>query len=297
MPATQRRWSSSSWSNNAGPKDGTVKGDLTEATRKRAREGGPVRYRARVEYDGTDFAGFQVQTGSRTVQGELERALGRLSGGSRIRVDGAGRTDAGVHARGQVIAFTYRGRLDRRELHRALNALLPRDIGLGKLRKVEAGFRPRYRARYREYRYLVWNGPSSPLRERFALGVREPLDVEAMARAAKVFVGRHDFSAFGGRDRQPVRTVHDVRVGRQGRKITIVVIGDAFLRQMVRRMVAALLRVGRGQATKDEVRRELGSRSPAFAGETAPAHGLVLWRVPMGPSYMNSEAEQDKRER
>ncbi len=240
-------------------KDGTANGDLTEANRKRAREGGPVRYSARVEYDGTDFAGFQIQSGSRTVQGELERALGRLSGGSRVRVEGAGRTDAGVHARGQVIAFTYRGRLGRGEVHRALTAVLPHDVGLGTLRRVEAGFRPRYRARYREYRYLVWNGPPSPLRERYALGVREPLDVEAMAEAATVFVGRHDFSAFGGRDRQPVRTVRQVRVRRQGRWITVVVIGDAFLRQMVRRMVAALLRVGHGSATVDDVRRELGS--------------------------------------
>ena len=286
---TQRQWSSSSWSR--------ATGDLTEANRKLAREGGPVRYSARVEYDGTDFAGFQVQSGRRTVQGELERALGRLSGGSRIRVEGAGRTDAGVHARGQVIAFTYRGRLGRDELHRALSALLPPDIGLGTLRKVEAGFRPRYRARYREYRYRIWNGPTSPLRERSALGVREPLDVEAMAEASMVFVGRHDFSAFGGRDRQPVRTVREVRVRRQGRSITIVVIGDAFLRQMVRRMVAALLRVGRGQATIDDVRRELGSSSPAFAGDTAPAHGLVLWRVPMGPPHRINEEEQDKRER
>jgi len=278
-------------------KDGSTKGDLKEANRKRAREGGPVRYSARVEYDGTDFAGFQIQSRSRTVQGELERALGRLSGGSRIRVEGAGRTDAGVHARGQVIAFTYRGRLGRTELHRALTALLPRDIGLGTLRRVEAGFRPRYRAMYREYRYMVWNGPPSPLRERHALAVREPLDVEAMGEAATVFVGRHDFSAFGGRDKQPVRTVHEVRVRRQGRWVTIVVIGDAFLRQMVRRMVAALLRVGREQATVDEVRRELGSRAPAFAGETAPANGLVLWRVPMGPSHRVSEEEQDKRER
>ncbi|HYI22589.1 MAG TPA: tRNA pseudouridine(38-40) synthase TruA [Candidatus Limnocylindrales bacterium] len=278
-------------------KDGSTNGDHKEANRKRAREGGPVRYSARVEYDGTDFAGFQIQSGSRTVQGELERALGRLSGGSRIRVEGAGRTDAGVHARGQVIAFTYRGRLNRDELQQALTALLPRDIGLGTLRKVEAGFRPRYRARYREYRYLVWNGPPSPLRERNAHVVREPLDVEAMAKAATVFVGRHDFSAFGGRDRQPVRTVHEVRVRRQGQRIIIVVIGDAFLRQMVRRMVAALLRVGRGQATAEEVRRELGSSSPAFAGETAPAHGLVLWRVPMGPPHRINEEVQDKRER
>jgi tRNA pseudouridine38-40 synthase len=214
-----------------------------------------------------------------------------------VRVEGAGRTDAGVHAREQVIAFTYRGRLSRAELHRALAALLPKDIGLGPLSKVEAGFRPRYRARHREYRYLVWNGPLSPLRERYALGVRQQLDVAAMADAAKVLVGRHDFSAFGGRDRQPVRTLHRVTVRRQGSLITIVVIGDAFLRQMVRRIVAALLRVGHGSASADDVRRALESDKPAFSGETAPAHGLTLWRVPMGPPRMKSNEEQEKRER
>ena len=128
---------------------------------------------------------------------------------------------------------------------------------------------------------MIWNGPPSPLRERHALGVRDHLDVAAMAEAAEVFVGRHDFSAFGGKDRQPVRTLHRVQVRRQGKMVTIEVIGDAFLRQMVRRIVAALLRVGQGTATGAEVALALESKKPAFAGNTAPAHGLVLWRVPM----------------
>jgi tRNA pseudouridine38-40 synthase len=250
---------------------------------KLAREGGPVRYSARVEYDGTDFLGFQVQPGGRTVQGEIERALAQLSAGRRVRVEGAGRTDAGVHAREQVIAFTYGGRLGRTELETALEALLPADVSIGRLRRVEPGFRPRYRATRREYRYVIWNGPRSPLRERYALGVREPLDVEHMQRAARVFVGEHDFTAFGGADRQPVRTLHGVTVKRRGAVITIEVVGTAFLRQMVRRIVAALLRVGRGQATIDEVGAALAGRRPAFGGETAPARGLTLWRVPMGP--------------
>jgi tRNA pseudouridine38-40 synthase len=215
------------------------------------------------------------------VQGELERALARLSGGARVRVDGAGRTDAGVHARGQVIAFTFSGRLGREELGRALAASLPPDVGLGPLRRVDRGFRPRYRARWREYRYFIWNGPHSPLRERYALGIRERLDDAAMAAAAEVFIGRHDFSRFGGRDRQPVRTLHSVGVRRQGSVVTIVVIGDAFLRQMVRRIAAALIRVGHGKATASEVAEALSGNRPAFAGATAPAHGLVLWRVPM----------------
>ena len=223
------------------------------------------------------------------MQGELERALTQLSAGGRVRVDGAGRTDAGVHARGQVIAFTYTGRLRRDELGRALNALIPPDIGLGPLRKVDPGFRPRYRAKWREYRYFIWNGPHSPLRERTALGVRETLDVAAMAAAAEVLIGRRDFSAFGGKDRQPVRTLHRVRVVRHGRSVTIEVVGDAFLRQMVRRIVAALMRVGHGTATAADLTAALESNRPAFAGDVAPAHGLVLWRVPM--TY------EDRRER
>jgi tRNA pseudouridine38-40 synthase len=283
---------------------GTGKSGREAATAKRARESVSVRYRARVEYDGTDFAGFQLQARGRTVQGELESALARLSGGARVTVAGAGRTDAGVHAREQVIAFTYRGRLGRGELQRALSALLPIDIGLGPLHKVEADFQPRHRARYREYRYRIWNGPPSPLRERFALGVREPLDLRAMARAGRVFVGRHDFSAFGGTDRQPVRTLRRVQiaqeVGRGGRLITIRVVGDAFLRGMVRRIVAALLRVGHGTASADEVRRQLAAKAAAWHGETAPARGLTLWKVPMGPPHerhgRTKNEKSDKRE-
>ena len=243
-----------------------------------------MRYRARVEYDGTDFAGFAVQPSRRTVQGELEQARARVSvDGRGGRVEAAGRTDAGVHASGQVIAFTYRGRLGRDELGRALQALLPADIGLGPLRRVAADYRPRYRARRREYRYRIWNGPPSPLRERYALGVREPLDTAAMATAADVLVGRHDFAAFGGRDRQPVRTVERIEVRRAGALITVIVVGDAFLRQMVRRIVGALLRVGTGQATVADVAAALAKPStPAFSGETAAAKGLCLARVTLG---------------
>jgi tRNA pseudouridine38-40 synthase len=247
-----------------------------------AREGGPARLAARVEYDGTDFAGFGLQPGARTVQGELEAALARLSGGSRVPVVAAGRTDAGVHAEGQVIAFTWSGALPPERLARALDALLPSDIGLRSLRRVPAGFSPRHAARYREYRYTVWNGPRSPLRERHALGVRAPLDVAAMAEAGRLLEGRHDFSAFGAAHRQPIRTLHRVRIRRSGRTVTVDVAGDAFLRQMVRSIVAALLLVGHGKATPDDLARALRERGRAFHGAVAPAKGLCLRRVVLG---------------
>jgi tRNA pseudouridine38-40 synthase len=250
---------------------------------ERAPLGSPARrYRARVEYDGTDFFGFQAQPGARTVQGELEAALARLSDGERRPVDGAGRTDAGVHAAGQVIAFTYAGRLSAEELGRALDALLPADVAIRDVRPAPARFHPRYAARYREYRYTVWNGPRSPLRERTALGVRVPLDTAAMARAGLVLEGRHDFSAFGAADRNPVRTVHAVRVRRDGPLVTIDVRADAFLRGMVRRIVAVLLEVGRGRLDETAVREALAARSPALDGATAPAKGLCLRRVVLG---------------
>jgi tRNA pseudouridine38-40 synthase len=253
-----------------------------------------VRYRARVEYDGTDFSGFQAQPGARTVQGELEAALARITGGSRVRVDAAGRTDAGVHAIGQVIAFTDpRGR-PAEELARAVNALLPEDVAIREVRRVPAGFHPRYAARYREYRYTVWNGPRSPLRERHALGVRDPLDTAAMERAGSALVGRHDFSPFGVEHRQPVRTVLWVRVRRNGSLVTIDVAADAFLGQMVRRIVAALLDVGHGRLDREAVAAALTSKRPALNGATAPPKGLCLRRVVLGrrPDRTRSNGER-----
>jgi tRNA pseudouridine38-40 synthase len=234
----------------------------------------PRRFRARVEYDGTDFAGFQVNPGKRTVQGVLEDALMRLGNGEHRRVDGAGRTDAGVHAAGQVIAFSWDGRQTATELGKALEALLPADVAVSDLREAPAGFNPRFAARYREYRYTVWNGPPSPLRERTALGVRVPLDTAAMARAGSVFIGRHDFRAFGARDRSPVRTV---------------------MAGQVRRMVAVLLEVGLGKMDDTAVRSALAGAEPAFKGTAVPAKGLCLRRVAFGRrtgSDTNGEHEE-----
>ncbi len=260
-----------------------------------SREGPPARYRATVEYDGTDFAGFQLQPNARTVQGELEAALARLSRGERVVVDGAGRTDAGVHALGQVIAFTYRGHMPALALQRAIDAQLPRDVAVRDLRRAPDGFHPRYAARYREYRYTVWNGPRSPVRERTALGIRVPLDVAAMASAGSALVGRHDFSPFGAvaPDRSPVRTVQAVRVRRAGHLVTIDIRADAFLRGQVRRMVAALLEVGHGKMDEAELVSALAARGPALNGAAAPAKGLCLRRVALGRQSADDKEDEE----
>jgi tRNA pseudouridine38-40 synthase len=264
-----------------------------EAERPRSDRTAVRRFKATVEYDGTEFSGFQLQPGSRTVQGELEAALARLSGGIRQPVVGAGRTDAGVHATGQVISFTYPGSLSVEALMKALNGTLPPDVAIRDLRRAPGEFNPRYAARHRDYRYSIWNGPRSPLRERTALWVRQDLDVAAMSRAATAFEGRHDFSAFGGADPQPVRTVHRLRVRRHGSQVTIDVRADAFLRGMVRRIVAALLAVGRGQLDASAVPELLLAREPALSGSAAPAKGLCLRRVALGRRREQDATGQD----
>jgi tRNA pseudouridine38-40 synthase len=257
-------------------------GDYKKGSERTRRASAARRFRATVEYDGTEFAGFQLQRGARTVQGELEAALARLSGGIRQPVMGAGRTDAGVHAQGQVIAFTYPGSLSAEDLTVALNGNLPADVAVRDLRRAPAGFNPRYAARYREYRYTIRNGPRSPLQERMAHWVRVDLDVAAMARAATALEGRHDFSTFGGPDPQPVRTVYRIRVRRTGSQVTIDVRADAFLRGMVRRIVGTLLAVGTGKLEASVVGRLLTAGTPAVGGTAAPARGLCLRRVALG---------------
>jgi tRNA pseudouridine38-40 synthase len=188
-----------------------------------------------------------------------------------------------------VIAFTYPGALSAEELLEALNGMLPPDVAIRDIRRAPTGFNPRYAARYREYRYTIWNGPRSPLRERTSLWVRLGLDVTAMAEAATAFEGRHDFSAFGGADPQPVRTVHRIRVRRQGSTVTIDVRADAFLRGMVRRIVATLLAVGRGQLEASAMPELLTAGRPALDGAAAPARGLCLRRVVLGRRSSNTD--------
>jgi tRNA pseudouridine38-40 synthase len=241
--------------------------------------------RAVVEYDGTAFAGSQYQPNARTVQGELEAALNRLTG-ERVRIALAGRTDAGVHATGQVVAFCIARR--RRgegfswpELQRRLNAVLPQDLAVRALRAASPGFDPRRDAVARVYRYRVrMGGRHRPLERHRTLEIGERLDVAAMRAAAAEIPGKRDFAALGSDSHgQTVRHLLEVAVLRRGDLVEIRVRGDAFLRRMVRSIAAVLLEVGRGKLPPSAVAGLLAASSRALDGRAAPARGLTLERV------------------
>jgi tRNA pseudouridine38-40 synthase len=240
--------------------------------------------RATIEYDGTAFAGSQVQPNARTVQGELEGALNRLMG-ERIRIRLAGRTDAGVHATGQVAAFClprelpWPGGLP--ELRRRLNAVLPPDLAVRALRRAAPGFDPRRDALWRVYRYRIrTEGDVRPLERHRTVEIDDRLDVGAMRAAAEQLVGERDFAALGSDAHgATVRNLAEVRITRRGDLLEVRVTADAFLRRMVRGIVAVLLEVGRGRLAPDAVAELLDRPGRALDGRTAPARGLTLERV------------------
>ncbi|HSK92531.1 MAG TPA: tRNA pseudouridine(38-40) synthase TruA [Candidatus Angelobacter sp.] len=238
--------------------------------------------KATIEYDGTAFAGSQVQPQSRTVQGELEEALNRLIG-ERTRVRLAGRTDAGVHATGQVAAFRLPRRAagDLPDLRRRLNAVLPPDLAVRSLRTVRADFDPRRDARWRIYRYRIRTGGTKhPLDRHRTLEIDDRLDTDAMRAAAGRMVGERDFASLGADEHgRTVRHLAEVRVTRRGDLVEVRVTANAFLRRMVRSIVAILLAVGRGRLAAEEVDRLLDGRGRALDGRAAPAKGLTLERI------------------
>jgi tRNA pseudouridine38-40 synthase len=244
-----------------------------------------MRVRLKLEYDGTNYSGWQMQAGQNSIQAELEEALARIFGGL-IRVLAAGRTDAGVHARGQVAAARLPRPFDPAELARALNAILPPDIVVLEASEVGDSFNPRRDARLRIYEYRVLNQPLRSAFERnSAWLVREPLDIGAMNAAAAAFVGEHDFAAFrslGSAEKTTVRRVALSHWRRENERHLIYrVEASAFLRHMVRTMVAAMVDVGRGKSAgkppADTIAALLASRDRALA--PAPAAGLCLVEV------------------
>lgn len=241
------------------------------------------RYRLTVAYDGTQYAGWQIQPSHRTVQGELERVLRELTGETE-RIQCSGRTDAGVHARGQVAHFDLAKPVVLKKLLIGFNALLTGDIRVLSVRRAKSDFHARFAAKGKEYRYFIWNGEIMPpfLRNYRAL-VRAPLDVAAMNGAAKLLVGRNDFAAFSANPHYErdgtVRHLRDLKVVRRGREFTIVVKGDGFLYKMVRSLAGFLIRVGSGDLKPEAAVEILTSKIRTARVPTAAPQGLFLWCV------------------
>jgi tRNA pseudouridine38-40 synthase len=242
------------------------------------------RFRAVIEYDGTAYHGFQRQLEMPSVQGELEQAIARFSGQHAV-VLGAGRTDSGVHAFGQVIAFDLIWIHEVEALKRALNANLPFDIAAIRLEEVENEFHPRYDAKRRRYRYQIWNGwTRSPLRHRQSWHVVRPLNMARMNRAAAVLEGVHDFATFG----QPtsghstIRQVFSAVWRTEGKMLIFEIEANAFLYRMVRSLVGSMKAVGEGTWSVDRFKSAFESGDRDSAGQTAPAHGLFLTYVDYG---------------
>ncbi len=231
-----------------------------------------------MAYDGTAYAGFQVQAGAPTVQGELERVLGEICG-EPVRVTGAGRTDAGVHARGQVIDFRTASALDGADLERGVNALLPEDIAITSVETAAEDFHARFSARWRTYEYRIRNAPTrDPLQARYEHQLWPMLDLDAMRAASALLVGRHDHAAFAA-GQAGERDVRRAEWSRDGDVLRFEIEANAFLRGMVRGIVGTLIWVGRGKMSAERFGEVISSRDRAQAGPSAPARGLCLAAV------------------
>jgi len=258
-------------------------------------------FKITLAYDGTNYVGWQRQAAGTSVQGVIEDVLRELDGRDVV-LHGAGRTDAGVHALGQVASCALDRAIEAGVLLRALNARLPPDVRVVAAEEVASDFHARFRATAKTYRYRIYNAPvMSPLERHYAWHVFGALDVEAMDAAARLVEGRHDFAAFrtsSGTTRTTVRTVTRSRVTRtklptredtlcvpgagDGDLIVYEINGDGFLRHMVRAMVGTLVEIGRGRWPVDEMRAVLESRDRGRAGPTAPGCGLFLVGVEYG---------------
>lgn len=235
-----------------------------------------------VQYDGTDYAGFQFQPDVATVQDELERALSKVLQ-HEVHLIAAGRTDAGVHATGQVIVVETENPIPAWQLVKAANDALPAAVGVVEAEDAAPGFHPRYDAVAKLYCYRILNRPvGSPFICRYAWHVTRPLDDEVMNAGAACLLGKHDFSAFeaaGNSTRNKVRCLERLDCDRVGEILEIRALADGFLYMMVRNIVGTLVEVGQGRRTPEGVEETLRSRDRSLAGPTAPPQGLCLVRV------------------
>jgi len=232
-----------------------------------------------LEYDGSEFAGWQQQAHGRTVEAELKRALREITG-QELKVYAAGRTDAGAHAEGQVVSFQTDGRISPRRLVGALNAKLPPDVAVLSAEEMPDTFHARYSARWRRYRYRYLDRLSRPALERGRCWqVRGPLDADAMAKAAKALVGKHDWTSYCSASEPPdarVREMRSARVLRRGDIVELELVAEGFLRGLARSIAGAMAEVGRGRRPPEWVGEVLEAHDRRRAARTAPAVGLTL---------------------
>lgn len=244
--------------------------------------------RLTLQYDGTSYVGWQRQAEGTSIQQLLEDALLPIEG-ARVVVHGAGRTDAGVHALGQVASLTLTAAIEPATLSRALNAVLPEDVRVTAVTEVDAGFHARFSATGKVYEYRILNAPyATPFLRRYALHVKAPLDLDAMRAASAALLGEHDFSAFqaaGSDVHTAVRTIHRLEWlpgSSPDEPLVMCIEGDGFLRHMVRNIAGTMIEIGRGRWPPASLAGILASRDRRRAGNTAPAHGLFLQRVHYG---------------
>ena len=236
-----------------------------------------------MEYDGTAYYGFQLQANLPTIQGEIEKAIGKLTG-DRSRVITASRTDTGVHAKGQVVSFRTNSSLPSPTFINGLNYYLPKDIAVRQAYRVENSFNVRRDAISREYNYYILNSPTrSPIREGFSYLVTGHLNIEAINQACQALIGEHDFASFAtrirGRLKNTVRSMYKAEMERDGELAILSIVASSFLAHQVRNTAGALIRVGLGKMSTDEFHSLIEQKKPGLAGPTAPAYGLCLMRI------------------
>ncbi len=232
-----------------------------------------------LSYDGTDFCGWQIQPNGRTVQEELERAVFEVTN-EKVRVTGSGRTDAGVHAKGQVAHFDTQTEIPAERLYKALNAHLPQDIRVIKSQKASDTFDACRGAKRKTYVYSAYLAETErPLKERYAVRLDENLNVSAMQKACAVFLGEHDFKGFcssGSSIKTTVRKIYSLTVDFNGEDLIFTVTGNGFLYNMVRIIVGTLVKVGEGKADQTDIEKMLETGERALGGKTLSAKGLCL---------------------
>ncbi|RYG72811.1 tRNA pseudouridine(38-40) synthase TruA [Lentibacillus lipolyticus] len=238
----------------------------------------------KFSYDGTRFSGYQIQPQTRTVQGELEKALAKIHKGAHIEIHGSGRTDKGVHAKAQMAHFESPYNLTPAEWKRAINSLMPADIHVKEAAVVPGNFHARFDAVEKEYRYFIWNEREKDVfKQNYIYQYPFPLDIEAMQQAGKQFKGTHDFTTFSSAKAavkgSKVRTLYEVSCRQDGSQIEIVLRGNGFLYNMVRIIAGTLLEVGRGKMEPDDIDYLFAKKDRQLAGDTLPPQGLYLWNV------------------